>query len=225
MSDQAGVRLRSLQEFCSHVSSIDYQPKTIIDVGVAWGTPELYDQFPNAYFVLIEALPIFEKHLQRICKRVSGEYHLMAVGDENKVIVISLDLDPRSLAGANVIDQPTHAKGEATFQVTMATIDRILLAKNVEDGALLKLDVQGADLRALTGATKTLKKCELVIVEASFFNPKNKVRDIINYMYDHGFEIYEILGGLYRPYDNAQGQVDLAFVRQSSNLIAHKFWN
>ena len=43
-------------------------------------------------------------------------------------------------------------------------------------------------------------------------------------MNDAGFRLYEIFGPLNRPHDDAQGQVDLAFVREGHPLVAHQNW-
>ena len=43
-------------------------------------------------------------------------------------------------------------------------------------------------------------------------------------MVENGFELYEIFGASYRPYDNALGQVDVAFVKANSVFREHKGW-
>ncbi len=215
--------MRDFRAFITHLRSLDYAPETVLDVGVAWGTPELYEGFPTAYFILIEALPCFEGDLERILKRVRGESHLVGVGDKEGQVDVAVNLTPQALAGANVLEAPKN--GEVTFTVPIRTIDVIVGSSPIENGALLKLDVQGADLRALHGATGTLRKCDTVIVEASLTNRKNLVRDIIDFLFEQGFQLYEIFAPLNRPYDNAQGQVDLAFVRKGHALLAYEGWN
>ncbi|WP_292024370.1 FkbM family methyltransferase [Maritimibacter sp. UBA3975] len=214
--------MRDFQEFVTHLKSLGYTPETVIDIGVAWGTPELYRTFPDAYFVLIEALDHFEGDMQRILSNVAGEYHLKGVGTERGSMTISLNLDAGALAGANVLDRPTG--GAKEFTVEIDTVDAILAKTPVVQGALLKLDVQGADYRALQHATHTLSKCDVAIVEASLTNSRNHVRDITNLMHDRGFKLYEVFGPLNRPHDDAQGQVDLAFVRLGHPLIAYEGW-
>src|SRR5690349_20367910 len=53
-----------------------YAPATVIDVGVAAGTPVLYEAFPDAYHVLVEPLAEFEPALQALVARNGGEYVL-----------------------------------------------------------------------------------------------------------------------------------------------------
>ena len=61
-----GVRLvnsgrptRNFAEFFSHLKKLQFIPGTVIDVGVAWGTPDLYEAFPASKFYLVEPLKEF----------------------------------------------------------------------------------------------------------------------------------------------------------------------
>lgn len=216
---------RDLASFVKHLNELGYRHPVVIDVGVAWGTPELYDGFPDAYFILVEAVAHFEDSLKRILKRVRGEYHLFAVGDRLDEFEVSIELTSRSLATSNVLDMRKGRAGVgAIFAVTVKTLDSIVKPENVPSGSLLKTDVQAGDLRALHGAVETLRNCEVVIVEGSIHNPKNLVRDIVNFMDDRGFQLYDLLSPLYRPYDKALGQVDLAFARKGCALVAYPGW-
>ena len=47
--------------------------ETVVDVGVAYGTPALYTAFPDAYFFLFEPVAEFEPHLKSILTSVRGE--------------------------------------------------------------------------------------------------------------------------------------------------------
>src|SRR5450755_65676 len=68
-----GVRLvnsnrptRNFKEFFSHLKTLGFTPKSVIDIGVAWGTPDLYEAFPASKFYLIEPLKEFEPELKRL---------------------------------------------------------------------------------------------------------------------------------------------------------------
>ena len=50
-----------------------FNPYTIIDVGVAKGTPDLYDVFPDSFFYLIEPLKEFESDLIKILRTLKLE--------------------------------------------------------------------------------------------------------------------------------------------------------
>lgn len=49
---------------------LDPYPKTVIDIGVAQGTPELYSAFPNVRFLLVEPMEeLFRGPIEEITKR------------------------------------------------------------------------------------------------------------------------------------------------------------
>jgi hypothetical protein len=79
----------------------------------------------------------------------------------------------------------------------------------------LKLDVQGAELEVLAGATETLKRCKVVQVEVSFRRVYEKAplaHEIIRFFTEQGFRIYDIASIFKRGNDRALLQADLFFV-------------
>jgi len=52
----SGRPTRNFAEFFSQLKKLQFIPGTIIDVGVAWGTPDLYEAFPASKFYLVEPL-------------------------------------------------------------------------------------------------------------------------------------------------------------------------
>jgi hypothetical protein len=56
-----------------------------------------------------------------------------------------------------------------------------------------------------------------VILEVTLFGTMiggPQLADVVAYMKDRGFVVYDAWGFLYRPYDEALAQLDMAFVRQ-----------
>lgn len=74
-------QMREPEQLYAHLKSLGFDPKTVIDVGVAWGTPPLYEAFPRAYLFLFEALPMFEGILQSIVAKRPGQYQVGALSD------------------------------------------------------------------------------------------------------------------------------------------------
>jgi len=52
----SGRPTRNFAEFFSHLKKLQFAPGTVIDVGVAYGTPDLYEAFPTSKFYLVEPL-------------------------------------------------------------------------------------------------------------------------------------------------------------------------
>ena len=62
-------RRNSMEEVLEHVLEMGFSPTTIIDVGVAFGSPGLYQSFPDSKFLLIEPLVEFEHILKDMAPR------------------------------------------------------------------------------------------------------------------------------------------------------------
>ena len=89
------------------------------------------------------------------------------------------------------------------------------------------IDVQGAELDVLAGATETLRATECVVLEVSFFEFFHNgplFHDVIAFMRERGFVAYDIFGFQYRPLDGALSQVDVAFVRETGEYRKHHFY-
>ena len=214
--------MRKFEDFIAHIAGLGFQPKTVIDAGVAWGTPELYKAFPEAYFILIEALPVFEPNCQRIVGKYRGEYHMKAVSDYEGTTTFTLDEEPARKAGFSISSQKKD--GQLVQNVTITTLDKMLEGRDLEGPLLIKTDLQGHDLPAIRGGLSVLRKADMVIMETSMFNKLNLLADVILFMREQGFELYDVFGQLSRPYDNASGQFDAAFVPKGSPFRSYIHW-
>ena len=86
---------------------------------------------------------------------------------------------------------------------------------------MIKLDLQGAELAALDGATECLKRAKAVLLEVSFIDFERgmpQIADVLAYMKQKGFLPYDILALWHRPIDGAVAQGDVLFVPESSPL-------
>jgi hypothetical protein len=86
---------------------------TVIDIGVLDGTPNLYEAFPNAHLVLIEALPTYRATCDDILsKRAStGEVHMVAAGAKNGEATIVFDVDRPAIS--SLLSKPDKLGGAA----------------------------------------------------------------------------------------------------------------
>lgn len=181
-------------------------PRTVVDVGVAYGTPELYDAFPDARYLLVEALSEWEPVLQSLCERLDAEYVIAAAGREVGSITINVP-EVLSWAAAGGAGEPRA--------VPVTTIDEEIAKRDFKGPFLLKVDVEGAEASVLAGATETLRDTEMVIAET---NVSSTLPEIISLMRENGFVPHDLFGHHYRTPDMVLVQVDVAFVREDSAL-------
>jgi hypothetical protein len=145
----------------------------------------------------------------------NGKYVCAAASSSVGEIVIHVH--PEHLDGSSVLQEQMGAKFDGSPRTVSAiTIDRIVEEERCKAPYVLKVDVQGTELDVLEGATQTMKLTELVLLEVSFFEflkGSPQFYDVVAYMKQKGFVVYDIYAGHPRPLDGALGQCDLAFVK------------
>ncbi len=197
-----------------HLSSMGFHPKTVIDVGVAYGTYSLYRQFPNSTHLLVEPLAEYKSVLEKIIRQYKAEYVLAAAGNREGTIAINVHPD---LSGSTIFKESEGLKADGlSRRVDMVRLDTLCRMKNMPGPYLIKIDTQGAELLVLEGAAGILSETEVIILEVSFFQfYKNGPQffDVVAGMKNLGFCAYDIYGGQLRPLDGALAQVDMVFVK------------
>jgi hypothetical protein len=95
----------------------------------------------------------------------------------------------------------------------------------MEGPILLKADVQGYELEVLRGASETLKKVEVILLEISTL-PYNigapLFSDVIAFLAERRFPVYDFCHVHRRQSDEAAFQVDVLFAREDSVLRSEK---
>lgn len=206
----------NLKESYMLISNLGFQPRTIIDVGVASGTPELYQAFPNSYFLLIEPLKEFETDLINILKRYRGSYVLAAAGSCSGTTTFNVhDNHPN---GSSLFKESMGPEADGhEVVITTVRMDDIIMDRDLKGPYLIKVDAQGAELAVLEGAPLTLSEAEVVVLEVSMFEFMKgapQFHKVASYMNHHGFAAYDIIPGWNRPLDGALGQIDMVFVKE-----------
>ena len=201
-------------------------PRTVIDVGAAQGTPVLYDVFPQARYILIEALEEYIPHLKQLVDRLdTAEYIIAAATATPGNVVINVHPD---LEGSSLYQEEEDSDVNGVERTIPAmTLDNICSERDTKGPYLIKIDTQGSELEVLKGAQTILKDTEFVILEVSFFEffkGGPQVYDCLIFMRDIGFVPYDIFDLQYRLLDGAMSQVDIAFVREQSQLRKYHFY-
>jgi FkbM family methyltransferase len=205
---------RTLEEALAHLSNMGFQPATVIDVGVGYGTEKLYAAFPEASHVLIEPLAEFRETLEDICRRYSARYVLAAAGSSAGTKVINVH---PYLEGSSTLHEQGRPDGIVPREVPVVTVDDVCRNLGLSGPYLIKVDVQGGELEVLAGAAETLLQTDVVVLEVSLFQfveSGPELHDVIAAMKDRGFVAYDLFGGHTRPLDDALGQLDVSFVQE-----------
>ena len=121
----------------------------------------------------------------------------------------------------------TKIKSENSIVKITETIDSIIIKAGFSQPDFIKIDIQGHELEALKGASNALKKCELCLLEVTVMNVgRNEplILEVLNFMNQRDYQLYDISQLIRRPFDSALFQMDVLFVKKSSKLIQEKVW-
>lgn len=213
---------RDFSEFITHLQRLDFKIRTVIDVGVAFGSPAFYKTLPDAKFYLVEPVPQCRPLLEKLGKDIGATYFSVAAGAEDGEMRFFVHPD---ISGSSSLRQweGEFFDGEE-IAVPVRRLDSIIPA-DIARPSLLKIDTQGNELDVIAGTTGILDAIDVVIVETSFHEFRKgapEIHDIIARMAGLGYRCYEVLEGHYRAADDALAQVDVAFVKQDSDLRSTK---
>jgi FkbM family methyltransferase len=219
----------SLLQILRQAKAVGFSPKTVIDVGAAYGsfTDQCNTVFPDAKYVLVEPLDEYRLLLDRMKKTMPALQCVYAAAASHSG-EIEINVHP-DLVGSSLyaeVEKGTDVNG-APRRVRSVTIDSVFRETRAEGPVLLKLDVQGAEREVLKGAGEILRECQYIILEVSFFRFFQGGPDfceVIAYMKEQGFVPYDIVGLQYRPLDQALSQADIAFVKETGPFRRHHFY-
>ena len=148
------------------VKAIGLKPAIVFDIGVAYGTPELYHAFPYATYHLIDPLPQSLPYMQRWARKLRASIHSIALGDVDSSICIEVHKD---IGGSSLFTEGPSA-GTTKISVPIKRFDSVFRADDLSRPCVVKIDVQGAELMALRGMGELLGCLDLLIVETRIIN-------------------------------------------------------
>lgn len=212
--EQTGILRNTMTGSLMLAKNLGFEPKTVIDVGAALGTFNLYEIFPNARHLLIEPIAENEPYLAKICRKLkSAEYIIAAATKESGVCTLSVS--PGMLHSSISKNPITDSSNPYLRNIPAITLDGICRERNLPGPYLIKVDVDGKELDVLAGATEILRQTEYVIVEVTLFG---QMYEVMSFMKSQGFAAYDIVDLAYRPIDTALWQIDMAFVKESGQF-------
>lgn len=133
--------------------------------------------------------------------------------------------EPGEDYGASLCDIESIEKVQ-TIKVDVIDLDHFALEHTI-DPDFVKLDLQGGELQALNGSKTVLEGADAVMIEFGLLEAyvnRTTPRELLDFMYDNGFVLYDIVSLINRPFDQALGGGDFIFVKKNSPLRAYKGW-
>jgi FkbM family methyltransferase len=215
---RTNVPARNFSLFFRHLKSLGFEARTVIDVGVAFGTDAIYDAFPRAQYFLVEPVSECRPILEKLKKRLTAEYFLVAAGAENADVLLNVHED---ISGSSLFSQVEGKALDGEARLTPIRRLDSLLPESLAHPVLLKIDTQGAEIEVLRGLGNRIVEMDIMIVETTMMPLRHGIpqfADVVRFCDDAGFAVYDVLEGHMRVLDGALAQIDLAFVRKDSTL-------
>lgn len=208
--------MQSLKKACFKDDAFEKQieiyptkPRVIFDVGANRGQVSIkyHEIFPDAIIHAFEPFPgtfnILKENVKNMDKVFPKE---IALADKSgkEVFYINTSVDTNSLLESSEIglNSDKSVKNISSIEVSLDTIDEYCGRHNINRVDILKLDIQGGELRALKGAQNLLvnKKISLIYTEAYFkqqYKDQPLFYDIAQFLLQYDYHLQDIYQPIY----------------------------
>jgi hypothetical protein len=160
--------------------------------------------------------------MEDIAKRYNAKVHNVALGADNTQLMIALREKIDTGSFFPEVGEATYA---ARYQVPVLPFRDLI--GTFERPALVKIDVQGAELMVLQGMAERLGDIDAIIIETCVIATAQggpELSDIVAFLAHHGWSVADIMSMSRRPLDGALAQLDVLFVPSTSPLRSDKRW-
>jgi FkbM family methyltransferase len=206
------------------LKALGLHPATVFDVGVAYGTPNIYREFKDAKYYLIDPVPEALPYMQRWATKLQASIHNIALGEADSIMPI----DVRDEFDGSTFFKEVGPDGHShSVLVPVKRFDSVFHAEDMVRPCMLKIDVQGAELSVLKGVGALIKNIDLMIVETRLINTQvgsAHFFEVLDYLRPYGFTVYDLCGTSRRPLDNALTEIDVVFCPSDSFLLKDRRW-
>jgi len=183
----------------------------ILDAGASHGriSAKFLRRFPQANVFAFEPNSLYRETLQQYA-RTEPRFHpyFIALSDEKGRARLNLTTAPGSTSLLTPNPRMRElfradASIESSTEVDVTTIDDWVQSNGSPAIQVMKFDIQGAELKALRGATHTLRESTSLIYIELWFNPGYEggplYGDIDSFLRSQGFMLFDIYKPKYDP--------------------------
>ena len=218
-------QVTNLDIIITSLKNKNFNPDYIVDVGCFRGiwTNKLLNFFPNSKYILFDADDNNIKYLDKLkSSNKNIDYKIILLSDDEK------DYDFYSMeSGSSIFEEQTNYFRKIKKVKSSLLYNELPNEIKNTKSNLIKLDVQGAELKIISGLKELINNFEVIILEVSLhkYNKGSPLfYDVISHMQNNNFILYDIydlkrLG----DQDSYLLQFDCVFLRENSDLLKVKF--
>ncbi len=203
----------------ANLRKIGFKPGLIVDGGAYVGkwTESVHEIFPESTFLMLEAQTSKKPILQKIVDKYDNvKLEIGLLGDSEKEGIEFYEME----TGSSIYEENTH-HNRNKVTLNMTTLDAVAAKYPTEGSCFIKLDVQGAEIDILKGATQLLKRTEFVMLEVSTLNFNENApqfADVVIFMKSIGFVLFDICDEHRKGESQVLFQMDLIFIKETSDI-------
>ena len=216
-----------LDNFYNNLKLFDFQPKHIVDIGANHGTwtREALIHFPNSHYTLIEPQYWLKSSIQDVIDaNPKVQFHAFGAGEKEGTFMFTI-VDRDDSCSFRYTKEEADKEGFKQVEIPVTTLNNLLAQSDLPIPDIIKIDAEGLDIEVLKGASDFFGKTEIFMVEAGVVNKmfENSFLNIINFMDEKGYRLYEITD-LNRPFEpKVLWLVELVFVLKNGYIDSKKF--
>lgn len=176
------------KDHVAYLEKLDVKPKVIYDIGACvkhWARHA--ERLWDSKVYLFDA----NSNLRKLYDKVGNEYYLGVLSDDNKVV--KFYEDGFNLGGNSYYkENTTHYNESHSKNVRADTLNNVVAERNWTLPDMIKLDVQGAEVDILKGASQILTNCKDIIIEAQVIDYNvgaPKEAEVIEFMNSIGYAL------------------------------------
>lgn len=212
----------SLQASLSLIKGLGFNPKFAIDIGAYHGewSQNFTKIFPSAKVLMIEGQGKKREVLEKVCRSNPNlSFNIALLSATDKLPVFFNESETASYVSKSQLNH--------SLQIISESLDQIVKREGLPLPDFLKLDVQGFELEVLKGGTDCLSHAEFCLLEVTLIDIDKTplAAEVMSFMNEFNFQLYDITQLMRRPYDMALFQCDFLFIKKTSSLLSAKRWN
>lgn len=200
---------------------LGFKPKHFVDVGANRGgwTRTALKYFSDAYFSMFEPQETMRHEVADLTRNERVKFYSMGAGPSNATMKLTVHSRDDSYTFA-LDEVHASALGFSQIEAPVVALDDFLPKTGWLPPDVLKTDAEGWDLQVLRGAMKTLRSCEVVLLEAAIMCKTftNRIDVVLATMRENGYVLFDITDLNRTDFQNALWLVEAAFVKQGGEL-------